>query len=260
MSNIQLHAGFFNNPTTVQKFTNVLGENRSRQYVASILTVVADSNLLQKATPDSVYQSALIAATLDLSILPSLGEAWIVPYSGKAQFQLGYKGLIQLALRTGRYHKINTIPVYENQFKSFNALTEVFDADFSVTGAGAIVGYIAWFRLHDGFEKTEFWTVEKVKNHARKYGTFEKTSQYGLIKSPWNDPAQFDAMALKTVLKHALLNYGPKSMELQRAIEADQSVVVDAENNKFEYVDNQPDAIDISAEILGNDADGDRVL
>lgn len=260
MSNIQLHAEFFNNPVTIDKFKNVLGEQRSRQFTASILTVVADSNLLQKASPDSVYQSALIAATLDLSILPSLGEAWIVPYSGKAQFQLGYKGLIQLALRTGRYHKINAIPVHENQFKSFNSLTEIFDADFSIVGNGNIIGYIAWFRLHDGFEKTEFWTLEKVKQHARKYGTYEQVSKYGgLIKSPWNDPAQFDAMALKTVLKHSLLNYGPKSMELQRAIEADQAVIVDAENNKFEYVDNQPEAIDISAEILNAD-DGDRQI
>jgi len=255
MSNIQLHSEFFNGTETIQKFAKIIGEKRARQFATSILTVVADNQSLQNASPHSVYQAALIAATLDLSILPSIGEAWIVPYAGKAQFQLGYLGLIQLADRTGRYKRINAIPVYENQFHSFNYLTEELKGDFSIEGKGNVVGYCAYFILHDGREKTIFWTLEEVKQHARKYGTYEKKYQNGsFVKSPWNDPVQFPKMALKTVLKELIKKWGPKSVELEKALQADQAVVIDAENNKFEYVDNpENQTVDISAEILGND-------
>lgn len=244
MSNLQVHAQYFNSPAVINKFAGLIGEKRSKQFATSILQVTSQNNLLITASTESIYQSALVAAMLDLSILPSIGHAYIVPYKGKAQFQIGWKGLVQLALRSGQYEKINVIPVYKSQFKSFNALTENLDADFSQPELGEIVGYVAYFSLKNGFEKTLYWSKEKTKSHGLTYSqTFKKG--FG----NWN--SDFDSMALKTVLKQILSKWGPLSLEMQTAISADQAVVLNAENNEFEYVDNKTE--DISAEILNNE-------
>lgn len=244
MSNLQIHAQYFNSPAVIDKFTNLLGENRSKQFATSILQVTSQNNLLINASTESIYQAALVAAMLDLPILTSIGHAYIVPYKGKAQFQIGWKGLVQLALRSGQYEKINVIPVYSSQFKSFNALSEELNADFSQPENNEIVGYVAYFRLWSGFNKTLYWSKEKAKSHGLTYSQTYK-------KGVGNWVTDFDSQALKTVLKQILSKWGPLSMEMQTAISADQAVVLNAENNEFDYPDNQTE--DISAEILGND-------
>ena len=244
----QLTAKVLFSQTNVQdRFQKLLGD-KSQGFITSVLQTVSSNKLLEKADPNSILQAAATAATLDLPINQNLGFAWIVPYKGKAQFQIGWKGFVQLALRTGQYHRINVIEVYENQFKSFNTMTEDLDADFSLDGEGEIVGYAAYFRLTNGFEKTAYWSRKKVEAHASNYSqTFGKKDNKGnLFFSPWNNVNEFHGMAKKTVLKNTLSKYGIMSIEMQTAVKTDQAVI---EDGKVNYVDN-PRTIDIEAQNI----------
>lgn len=222
---------------SVQKrFSEMLGK-KAPGFISSILQVVNGNNLLQKAEPATILNAAATAASLDLPINPNLGFAYIVPYKGKAQFQMGWKGYVQLALRTGQYQAINVVEVYENQFRSFNAMTEFLECDFSIEGSGKVVGYAAYFRLSNGFEKTTFWSKEKVLAHAKKY-----SQSFGKSFSPWSDESLFDSMAKKTVLKNTLSKWGIMSIEMERGILADQSVQI--AEGEFQYPDNTPDPVE----------------
>ncbi|MDW0314045.1 MAG: recombinase RecT [Nitrososphaeraceae archaeon] len=207
------------------KFKELLGAKAPR-FISSIMQVVTNNSLLVKADATSIYQAAAMAAILDLDI--SMGHAWIVPYSGKAQFQIGYKGLIQMAHRSGYYTFINAVPVYANQFKSFDSFNCILDADFRVKGDGTPIGYAATFSLKNGFRQTEYWDYETVYNHGNRYSK-------SFHKGPWKD--HFDAMAIKTVLKSLLMSWGPLSTEMSQAIQADQAIIKDAETGELEYED-----------------------
>jgi recombination protein RecT len=220
---------FFEKPAVKEKFQQVIGK-RSTQFISSILQITANNSMLKNADPISVYNAALMAATLDLPINQNLGFAWIVPYGKAAQFQLGVKGLVQLAQRSGQYLNINVIEVYENQFESFNTLTENLNAKFDLPGEGKIIGYAAYFKLINGFEKTCFWTTEKVIQHGKRYS---KSFNNG----PWK--SDFDAMAKKTVLKSTLSKWGILSIEMQTAVKIDQSVINDDQGESVTYVDHE---------------------
>ena len=223
---------FLSKRSVQSRFEELLGK-RAPAFISSLLQVVQTNALLQKADPQSILNAAATAATLDLPINQNLGFAWIVPYKGKGQFQMGWRGFVQLALRTGQYKKINVIEVYENQFNSFNALTEDLDCDFSQEGSGAVVGYVAYFKLINGFEKTVYWSRSQMVKHAKKYSQSYKKNQ-----GVWADGEDgFTAMAKKTVLKNTLSKYGIMSVELQRAHLVDQAVV--DEHFNPEYPDNQ---------------------
>lgn len=221
-----------------KRFKQLLGE-KTQGFITSVLQVVSSNKLLSKANPQTILTAAATAATLDLPINPNLGFAWIVPYKGQAQFQMGWKGYVQLALRTGQYKRINVTEVYHNQFVSFNRLTEELNADFLKDGKGDIVGYAAYFMLNNGMEKLSYWSKEEVINHAKKY-----SQSYGKgAFSPWNDKDQFHAMAKKTVLKNTISKWGIMSIEMQTAQFADQSV--QKNEGDYEYPDN---TIDITAQ------------
>jgi recombination protein RecT len=222
----------FNSESVQRKFEKLLGQ-KSAGFISSILQTVNNNSLLAKADPATILNAAATAASLDLPINQSLGRAWIVPFKGQAQFQIGYKGFVELAQRTGQYRSINAIEIYENQYQGFNALTEEIDADFSVEGKGNVVGYAAYFELLNGFKKTVFWSKDKVEQHAKRF-----SKSFG--NGPWQ--TDFDAMAKKTVLKHTLSNWGILSIEMQTAQLADQAVI--PEDGKYQYVDN---VIDIDA-------------
>lgn len=232
MSNQLTVNQYFSSDSVQQKFEKMLGQ-KSAGFISSVLQTVNNSQLLAKADPKTILNAAATAASLDLPINQSLGRAWIVPFKGQAQFQIGYKGFVELAQRSGRYKSINAIEVYENQYNGFNALTEQIDADFSVDGKGAVVGYAAHFELLNGFTKTVFWSREKVEKHAKRF-----SKSFG--NGPWK--TDFDAMAKKTVLKYTLSNWGILSIEMQTAQLADQAVI--PEDGKYQYADN---VIDIEA-------------
>lgn len=255
MSNNQVTVkDFFNKDGVKKKFEEMLGK-RSTGFITSVMQVVSGNNYLSTATPESVYGAAAMAAALDLPINNSLGFAWIVPYNTSvqengqwvkkviAQFQIGWKGFVQLAQRTGQYKRINVVEVYENQFISYNKLTEDLNADFTVEGAGKIVGYVAYFQLINGFEKLNFWSSSEVTAHGKRFSkTFDKKD------SVWQ--SDFDGMAKKTVLKNTLSKWGILSIEMQQAIVADQSVIENPESEDVDYVDCPTDNINSDSKAL----------
>lgn len=210
-----------------KRFEELLGA-KAQGFISSVLQIVNSNKSLASADPSTVLNAAATAAALDLPINPNLGFAWIVPYKGQAQFQMGWKGFVQLAQRTGQYQRINVVPIFENQFRSYNPLSEDLEADFTEEGSGKVVGYVAYFRMNNGFEKLSFWSREKVVKHAKKY-----SQSYGRGYSPWDDVDQFDAMAMKTVLKNTLSKWGILSIEMQTAVIADQSVQVSDGSHKY---------------------------
>ena len=199
-----------------KQLNNLMGE-RASQFMLSINN--AFETYLAKCDPESVVKSAITAATLNLPIDKNLGFAYLVPYKTSCSFQLGYKGLIQLAQRSGQYHRINAIPIYENQFKGFNPLTEDLELDFSTTPdyKKKPVGYCAYFRLSNGFEKTIYWDYERCVAHAEKFSqSWKYREKYGNI---WKENE--NEMFVKTVLKHAISKYGPLSIDMQKALSDD---------------------------------------
>jgi len=194
------------------QFKNALAENAGL-FTASIIDVYASDKFLQKCEPQTVVMEALKAATLRLPINKNLGFAYIVPYKGKATMQIGYKGYIQLAQRTGLYRYINAGPVYEGELIKEDKLTGEIDLTGEKTGE-KVVGYFAHIETINGFRKTEYWPVEKVTEHAKRF-----SQSYGSKFSPWKE--HFDAMATKTVMKSLLSTYGVMTTEMTSAMVAD---------------------------------------
>lgn len=233
----------FKNNSIVKRFEKILGEN-ARGFVTSVLQVINDSDKLKKADPDSVYSAAMIAASLNLPINPNLGFAYIIPYNIKgrglvAQFQMGYKGYIQLAQRTGMYKTISTAAIYDGQLVSENPLTG-YEFDFNVRASDTIIGYASYFKLINGFEKTFYMTAEEVEDHAIEYSTQYKGKDNKESFGNWAD--NFDGMAKKTVIKLNLSKYGPLSVDMQTAIKVDQAEIKDPDALEVGYIDNQVDA------------------
>lgn len=223
--------------SVTKKFTEMLGK-KAPGFITSITNVVNNSELLQKADVNSIILAASQAATLDLPINPNFGYAAIIPFKDTkkgvttAQFQVMRSGWVELAMRTGQVVRIANEPVYEGELVSMNRFTDEYVFDESKRSSDKVVGYMAYAKLVNGFEKTIYWTVEKCKQHAMRYS---QTYKKGF--GNWVD--QFDAMSLKTVLKHLIVKYLPKSIELQTAIEADQaSFTGDIDNPEPVYVDN----------------------
>lgn len=223
--------------SVTKKFTEMLGK-KAPGFITSITNVVNNSDLLQKADVNSIILAASQAATLDLPINPNFGYAAIIPFKDTkkgvttAQFQVMRSGWVELAMRTGQVVRIANEPVYEGELVSMNRFTDEYVFDESKRSSDKVIGYMAYAKLVNGFEKTIYWTVEKCKQHAMRYS---QTYKKGF--GNWVD--QFDAMALKTVLKHLIVKYLPKSIELQTAIEADQaSFTGDIDNPEPVYVDN----------------------
>lgn len=253
MSNLVAIKDMFSKQDIQGRFEKLLGK-KTQGFISSLLQIVQGNDALKTADPQTVLNAAVTAAILDLPINQNLGFSWIVPYKGQAQFQVGWKGFVQLALRTGQYKQINVTEVYENQFKSYNRLTEELDSDFTLDGEGEIVGYAAHFKLVNGMEKTAYWTKAAVIKHATKYSqTYNKKNRNGsLIHSPWNDADQFDAMAKKTVLKNTIAKWGIMSIEMQTAQVADQSV--QPEEGKYSYIDNT-----IDVELIAENEEDTRI-
>jgi recombination protein RecT len=215
-----------------KRFEEIL-KSKASSFTANLAVMVNNNEMLKKCDTTSVISAAIIAASLDLSLDPNLGMAALVPFAGKAQFQIMYKGLIQLSIRTGQYSRIGVTEIYKGQLKSENPLTGEYEFDFSVK-SDVIIGFAAYFKLSNGFEKTEYWSIDKTKAHGKKFSqTFKK--DYGL----WKD--DFSSMGKKTVIKSLLNTWGVKSIEMQQAIKFDQSTIKTDETYQElepEYIDN----------------------
>lgn len=251
-----------NDENIKRRFQDVLGK-KAPQFMASIVNVVSASPQLKACDANSVMAAAFVAASFDLPIDSNLGFAALVPYKKSfkdsetgqwykkslAQFQMMYKGFIQLAIRTGQYEKMNCSEVYEDEILSYNPITGEceFVTDFTQTHqrengeTDKIVGYYGWFRLCTGFTKELYMSKGEVTNHAKKYS---QSYRYDLndnkTDSKWS--TDFDAMAKKTVIKMLLSKWGILSVEMQRAITDDQKTF--DEDGNGDYGDNQPDVIE----------------
>ena len=239
---------FFSKESVKSKFTEILGK-KAPAFISSVLQLVSNDKNLVNVDPISIYNAAATAAVLDLPFNNSLGFAWIVPFKGKAQFQVGFKGYVQLAQRSGQYARMNAGPIFENQFKSYNAMTEDLDADLSIEGTGRTVGYFAYFRLLNGFEKRVYWPIAKVTAHAQRFSK-SFASEYS---SPWK--TDFDKMATKTVLKNTIAPWGPMSIEMQTAVRVDQAVINSDDTIDVDYVDNSDDTPEEKAGKLAKEAE-----
>lgn len=199
-----------------EQFKNALSEN-SGSFVASVIDLYNGDSYLQNCEPKAVVMEALKAAVLKLPINKSLGFAYLVPYkSGNGlvpQFQIGYRGLIQLAMRTGQYRIINADMVYKGELRTVNKLTGEFDMS-GTKESDEVIGYFAHIELLNGFAKTLYMSKQKVTAHAQKY-----SKAYSQPNGPWTK--EFDAMAIKTVLRNLLGHYGFLSVEMVSAFDND---------------------------------------
>ena len=220
-----------NSPSIYKRIQEMLGR-KPDSYITSVLQVVSSNSLLVDVNAESITGAVFTACALNLPLNNNLGLAYIVPFKGSAQLQIGYKGFLHLAQRTGQIKSINTIAVFDTDTEeSVRArLTSLIPRKTE----GAIIGYTARLETITGFEAIVTMTKEELEQHAYKYSqTYKAAKNKGQNYSVWHQ--NFDAMAKKTVIK-ALMKYCPMSVELQRAIESDQGVI-DQDGN-IEYVDN----------------------
>ena len=213
---------------SVQKRIEEMIGRKSDSFITSVLQVIASNGLLAQSTPESVIGSVYTACALNLPLNNNLGLAYLVPFKGSVQLQVGYKGFIQLAQRTGQIKRISVVAVYD--------VDEDEDVRKRLTSlipknpTGNIIGYTAFLETITGFEAIHVMTIEELKSHAMRYSQTYKKG-FGV----WKD--NFDAMARKTVLKLLISKYAPMSVELQTAIESDQGVIGD--NGSISYPDNE---------------------
>ena len=236
--------------TPLQRFNGVMKDTRTQEYLSSVLgskkdqfvttliSAVANNENLQACEPMSLMYTAMKATALGLPIGPNLGYAAMIPCkdtkAGKTlcQFQIQRDGWMELLMRTGQVKFVANEVVHEGELVKHNKFTGEYVFDEEKKTSDKVIGYMAYIKLTNGFEKTVYWTVEECKAHALRYSqTFKKG--YGV----WKD--NFDAMALKTVLKNLIKKYAPKSVEVLSAISDDQAVF--NEKNEAAHKDNEPD-------------------
>lgn len=250
------------------RLQEILGK-RSSTFATSVLQITQQNDMLKKATPNSIIGAAMTAATLNLPLNNNLGYAYIIPfnerqkdnsYLTKAQFQIGYKGFIQLAMRSNQFKTIHTTDVKEGEIIGRNRLSGEIDfqwiEDEEQREKTKTIGYVAYFRLINGYEATMYMTIKDLEKHGKKFSqTYKKN--FGL----WKD--EFDSMAKKTVLKLLLSKYAPMSIEMAQARDSDQaSLDWNEEENTIEttYVDNDEVKIDHDLERQRSLIDGAETI
>lgn len=227
----------FNDPIIKTKVEQLIGKN-SATFATSVMQIANSNALLRTAEPSSIFNAACMAATLNLPLQNGLGFAYIVPFKNnkerkvEAQFQIGYKGFIQLAQRSGQFKRLVALPVYKKQLLKKDFINGFeFDWEQEPEKDENPIGYYAYFKLVNDFSAELYMSHDDIVKHAQRYSqTFKKG--FGV----WHD--NFEAMALKTVMKLLLSKQAPLSVEMQQAVLADQSVVKDVENQEFNYGDN----------------------
>ena len=211
---------YMDSPVIRARFAQIMGERGASTYISSVLVAVADSKALQACEPVSVYTSALRAATLRLSVDPGIGQAYMVPFGQRANLIVGYKGLHDMAVRTGKYRYINVGPVYEGEEVTENRISGFHSLSGHATSK-KVIGWLGAFELYAGYAKTLYMTVEEIHEHAKKY-----SKSYDFKDSPWK--TETPKMERKTVLRLMLRRWGymdPADMQVMDEIEADDNVI-----------------------------------
>lgn len=260
-----------------QRINQVIGGKDGQRFISAVVSAVQTNPGLQECTNQSILSAALLGESLKLSPSPQLGQYYMVPFNDKdrgkvAQFQLGYKGYIQLAIRSGQYKKLNVLAIKEGELVKFDPLNEEIEVklieDEEQREVTETIGYYAMFEYTNGFRKAIYWSKKKMLAHAdkysqafsanggivkTKYGEKKKVSYSDFIagnydpKDSWMYSSfwykDFDGMAYKTMLRQLISKWGIMSIDMASAIDADMAVI--NEDGTKDYVDNDPDIIEM---------------
>lgn len=230
-------SSFMTSPAVVQKVNNMVGGKDGQRFITAVISAVSNNPALQECDGNSILSAALLGEGLKLSPSPQLGQYYMVPFNSKngkvAQFQLGYKGYIQLAIRSGQYKKLNVLSIKEGELIKYDPLNEEIEVklidDELLREQATTIGYYAMFEYMNGFRKTMYWSKEKMEAHARTY-----SKAYNSSNSFWKK--DFDVMAYKTMLRQLISKWGIMSIDMQTAYEKDMAAI--KEDGSVEYVDN----------------------
>lgn len=233
---------------SVKNYLNrMIGSENGQRFVAAVISAVNNNPSLQECRNESILSGALLGESLKLSPSPQLGQYYLVPFNDKskgkvAQFQLGYKGYIQLAIRSGQYKKLNVLEIKETELVKFDPLNEEIEVnliqDEEEREKAETIGYYAMFEYINGFKKAIYWTKSKMESHAVKYSqSYRSDKNNGNKWSFWSQ--NFDEMAKKTMLRQLISKWGIMSVEMQTAVTSDMAVI--EEDNNITFVENEPD-------------------
>lgn len=234
---------------------NTLGDpKRAAKFVTAITSAVSNNPALQECDASTILSAGLLGEGLNLSPSPQLGQYYLVPFNDNkngrkvAQFQLGYKGYIQLALRSGQYRKLNVVAIKEGELKRFDPLDEEIEVqlidDDEAREAAPTIGYYAMFEYMNGFKKAMYWSKAKMEAHAKKY-----SKGYAAKKGYTFWEKDFDGMAFKTMLRQLISKWGIMSIEMQTAIDGDMAVIHEDNSKEYvELVDDEPIIIEAEPE------------
>ena len=225
-----------------QKINNIIGdEKKGARFISSIVSAVNNNPVLKECDNQSIISGALLGESLNLSPSPQLGQYYLVPFENKdrgkvATFQLGYKGYIQLAIRSGQYKKLNVLAIKEGELIKYDPLNEEIEVELisneEEREKAKTVGYYAMFEYTNGFRKTMYWSKAKMEKHALQY-----SKGYQAKKGYTFWEKDFDAMAYKTMLRQLISKWGIMSIDMQQAFESDMAYI--KEDGTKEYVDNE---------------------
>lgn len=248
---------YLTNDAVKNQINKVVGGKNGTRFVSSIVSAVQTTPALQECTNNSILNAALLGEALGLSPSPQLGQFYMVPFKNnkknckEAQFQLGYKGYIQLAIRSGYYKKLNVLPIKEGELIRYDPLNEELEVDLIeddiLREEAETIGYYAMFEYENGFRKTLYWSKKKMQAHADKYSSAYSLKIAGDIaqgkipeKDMWKYSSfwykDFDAMAMKTMLRQLISKWGIMSIDMQNAFDKDMAVI--HEDGTAEYVYN----------------------
>lgn len=241
-------ANYMTSNVVQKKVNEILGdEKRGARFVSSIVSAVNSNPSLKECDNGSVLSGALLGESLNLSPSPQLGNYFLVPFNDKtkgkvATFQLGYKGYIQLAIRSGQYKKLNVLAIKEGELVKYDPLNEEIEVnlieDEEKREKAKTIGYYAMFEYVNGFRKTLYWTKAKMEKHANTY-----SQGYRAKKGYTFWEKDFDSMAYKTMLRQLISKWGIMSVEMQNAYESDMAII--KEDGTKEYFDNEDADIEI---------------
>lgn len=234
---------------------SVVGEKDSQRFISSVVSAVQTNPTLAECSNSSILNAALVGHSLNLPQSPQLSYFYLVPYNNskkeckEATFQLGYRGYIQLAMRSGQYQKINATDIREGELKSINPITDEFIfepvTDYKEREKLPIIGYYGFFILNNGFKKEIYWDKDRMESHAKRYSAAYRKGWDSFWKT------DFDEMARKTIIRQLVSKWGIMSVEMERAYTSDMGVI--REDGTVEYIDNVSDeptpAVDVMADV-----------
>lgn len=255
-------ASFLTSDKAKENIVNVVGKKDAQRFISSVVSAVQTNPQLAECTNQSILSAALLGQSLNLPQSPQIGMFYFVPYEDKkkgikeAQFQISYKGMVQLAMRSGQYKKIHVTPIKQGELISYDPIEDEYvfkpETDPSKREELPTIGYYAYFDLVNGLRKALYWSKEQMEAHAKRYSASYRNNWSSSI---WK--TDFDKMAMKTMLRQLIGRFGTMSVEMQTAYTADQAVL--DENLNPSYVDNVPDELEKAIDVMADVVDATEV-